>query len=566
MIFRTMKKYALIFAALAVMAGGCAKEAHLAEKEAETGREISSVVFTAGIDTKAHLDGTALKWDASDEITIWNGTVAVAFSTSDNGSTATFVTTEDFPSAASYVALYPADGNAIFTATSVTTTLPAAQTATAGTFDPAAGLATAKTDNTTLSFSNLVSYLKFTVPAGLNDLTSVSFKGNNHEKVAGAATVDVEAKTLTATGSETATLSGTFAAGKTYYMAIAPQTFTAGYTVTITRTSGTYDMVSTKNVTFSRSKARNIGELWDGTTVAVLSGTALAEPTVMQKVEGETGKIQFDNVFTFRGALSAGALNINTAYSGTVIQSGITIPSSGNYHVMYNETSGRIRVYAQEMYVDFIRSNEHGASVAPWKMLRNTDPDTVDDSAPNYTLVDFDGNLTGATCDLTNFTASNADYKYLGTGGNDRNMPSYYADDEEWTKGALYDGLQILHATGADSDEISLTITGLGPSDKYDFRLVGARFNASAAARKTQFVLVGATTSEPKYVYQGWKPANTAAMNAYNFMSVHKVDFDGISPNAEGKVDIKVKGVDTGTRADAHLNALRIAKVVYSKD
>ncbi|MBR1698967.1 MAG: hypothetical protein IJ714_04180 [Bacteroidales bacterium] len=561
-----MKKYAFVFAALAVMAAGCAKEDNIAESQDITLEEASSVVFTAGIDTKAHIDGTAVKWDASDAITVWNGTDAAEFTTTDSGATATFTTTATFASAASYVALYPADAGASFSASGVSTTLPEVQTAAAGTFDPAANLAVASTTTTALAFSNLVSYLKFTVPAGMDDLTSVSFKGNAGEKVAGAATVNVGTKALTATGSETATLSGTFTEGETYYLALAPQRFATGYTVTVVRGGSSYDMVSNADVTFARSESRNIGDVWDGNTVAVLSGAAVASPTKMTKVEGEDGKIQFDDVFTYRGALSAGALNINAAYTGTAIQGGITIPADGNYHVMYNETSGRLRVYSQEMYVDFLRSNEHGASVAPWKMLRNIDPDTVDDTAPNYTLVDYDGNLTGARCDLTNFTASNADFKYAGTGGNDRNMPSYYADDEEWTKGALYDGLQILHATGADSDEISLTITGLSASDKYDFRLVGARFNASAAARKTQFVLVGATTSEPQYVFQGWKPANTAAMATYNFMSVHKVDFDGISPDSEGKVVIKVKGVDTGTRADAHLNALRIAKVVYCKN
>ncbi len=561
-----MKKYSFIFAALAVIAAGCAKEDNIAESQDITAEEASSVVFTAGIDTKAHIEGTAVNWDASDAITVWNGTAAAEFTTTDSGATATFTTAAAFASAASYVALYPADAGASFSAGSVSTTLPEAQTAAAGTFDPAANLAVASSTTTALAFSNLVSYLKFTVPAGMDDLTSVSFKGNAGEKVAGAATVNVGTKALTATGSETATLSGTFTEGETYYLAIAPQRFATGYTVTVVRGGSSYDMVSNADVTFARSESRNIGNVWDGKTVAVLSGAAVASPTIMTKVVGEDGKIQFDEVFTYRGPLSAGALNINAAYTGTAIQGGITIPADGNYHVMYNETSGRLRVYSQEMYVDFLRSNEHGASVAPWKMLRNIDPDTVDDTAPNYTLVDYDGNLTGARCDLTNFTASNDDYKYKGTAGNDRNIPSYYADDEEWTKGVLYDGLQILHDPGADSDELSITISGLSASDKYDFRLVGARFNASAAARKTQYVLVGATTSEPQYVFQGWKPSNTAAMATYNFMSVHKVDFDGISPDSEGKVVIKVKGVDTGTRADAHLNALRIAKVVYSKN
>ena len=64
----------------------------------------------------------------------------------------------------------------------------------------------------------------------------------------------------------------------------------------------------------------------------------------------------------------------------------------------------------------------------------------------------------------------------------------------------------------------------------------------------------------PRMLNQGWKPANVAAMSSYDFMSVHKVDFDGIAPDNAGTVTIKIQGVDTGTRADAHFNGLRIAK------
>lgn len=320
-------------------------------------------------------------------------------------------------------------------------------------------------------------------------------------------------------------------------------------------------MVTGKDITFNCSEARNIGELKSGPDAAgvVMSGSALTAPVEMTKVEAADGQVLFDEVYTFRGALAAGTLDVMDG--SAAVRSGIAIPAAGNYHVLYNKTSGRFKVYTQEMYVDFLRSNEHGASVAPWKMLRNTDPDTVDDTAPNYTLVDYDGELTGARCDVSAFTASVGDYKYNGTNGNDKSIPTYFADDEEWTKGVLYDGLQILKAgNGGDSEELSVVITGLDASAKYDFRLVSARFNASAAARQTRFTLVGAATSEPKTVNQGWKPANVAAMSTYEFMSVHKVDFDGIAPDSAGTVTIKMQGVDTGTRADAHFNGLRIAK------
>ncbi|MBR5924393.1 MAG: hypothetical protein IKZ60_02940 [Bacteroidales bacterium] len=553
-----MKKYLFSLVALLAVAAACTKEETVVNEVSN-----DAPVFKAYVgETKALLEGNKVKWEATDHISVWNGTQTADYSTTSTGDSADFTTSDEFGSAGSYVAIYPYDGSAVFSAGSVTTTLPAAQTATDAGFDPAAHIAVASSTTTSLSFHNAVAYVKFTVPAGMDDLTSVSFKGNNSEKVAGACSVNTSTYALTATGSETATLSGTFTEGSTYYLAVAPQDYSAGYTVTITRTSGTYEMVSkATSITFERSAARDLGNLWDGSIV--LEGTAVASATPMTVVAGTSGKIQFHQVYSFRGDLTAGKLNVRKSYSSTAFQSDITIPADGNYHVMYNMTTGRFKVYTQEMYVDFLRGDANGASVAPWKMLRNTSPDTVDDTAPNYTLIDYDGNLTGARCDVSAFPAGSGDYKYNGTNGNDKSMPSYYADDEEWTKGVLYDGLQIFKGTGSgDSEELSVVITGLNSSAKYDFRLVSARFNASPAARKTRFTIVGLTTYGPQEVYQGWKPANIAAMSTYDLMSIHKLDFDGISPDGEGTVTIKMKGIDTGTRADAHLNGLRIAKVL----
>ena len=562
-----MKKFLFSIVVLLAIAAACTKEGSFNEDSNLEGREYNhnAPVFKASVGTKAvldALDGNKVKWDGTEHISVWNGTQTADYSTTDSGATADFATADDFSSAGSYAALYPYDGSAVFSAGSVTTTLPATQTPTAAGFDPTANIAVATTTSTSLSFHTAVAYLKFTVPAGMTDLTSVSFKGNNSEKVAGACSVNTSTYALTATGSETATLSGSFTAGSTYYLAVAPRAYSAGYTVTITRTSGTYEMVSkATSITFARSEARDLGELWDGTVL--LEGTAVASATPMTVVAGTSGKIQFHQVYSFRGDLTAGKLNVRKSYSSTAFQSDITIPADGNYHVMYNMTTGRFKIYTQEMYVDFLRGGPNGASVAPWKMLRNTSPDTVDDTAPNYTLIDYDGNLTGARCDVSAFPAGSGDYKYNGTNGNDNSMPSYYADDEEWTKGVLYDGLQILKGTGSgDSDELTIVITGLNSSAKYDFRLVSARFYASPAARQTKFTLVGDSTHGPQSVFQGWNPANVAAMSTYDLMSIHKLDFDGITPDGEGKVTIKMQGIDTGTRADAHLNGLRIAKVL----
>ena len=559
-------------AALLAVAAACTKEETLNDVSNLEGIEYNhnAPVFKASVGgTKAVLDaadGNKVKWESTDHISVWNGTQTADYASAGSGASVDFTTTDDFGSAANYAALYPYDGSAAFSAGSVTTTLPAAQTATAAGFDPAANVAVASSSTTSLSFHTAVAYVKFTVPSGMDDLTSVSFKGNSSENVAGACTVNTSTYALAATGSATATLSGTFTEGSTYYLAVAPQAYSAGYTVTITRTSGTYDMVSkATSITFERAKARDIGELWDGSVV--LEGSALAATTEMTKVESDlTGtpkKVQFDEVYTFRGTLNAGKLAVREKYKSVAVVSDINIPASGTYHVMYNKTSGRFKIYTQEMYVDLNRGNEHGASSAPWKMLRNNNPDNVDDSYPNYTLTDYYGNDSGVRCDVSDFPAT-SDYKNAGTGGNDRNMPSYYADDEEWEKGVLYDGYCILLASSsADSEVRQLVINGLDPDSRYDFRIVSSRYNATPSARITRFTLIGAA-SVSNDIYQGWKvsPENTNSLLAFNFMASQKLDFDGIAPDAEGKVYIKVQGICAGSRADAHINGLRIAKVL----
>ena len=324
-----MKKYLFSIVVLLAIAAACTKEETLNEGSNLEGIEYnhSAPVFKASVgETKAVLEGNKVKWEATDHISVWNGTQTADYSTTGTGYSADFTTSDEFGSAGSYVAIYPYDGSAVFSAGSVTTTLPAAQTATDAGFDPAAHIAVASSTTTSLSFHNAVAYVKFTVPAGMDDLTSVSFKGNNSEKVAGACSVNTGTYALTATGSETATLSGTFTEGTTYYLAVAPQAYSAGYTVTITRTSGTYEMVSkATSITFERSAARDLGNLWDGTIV--LEGSALAATTEMTKVvsdlTGTPKKVQFDDVYTFRGTLNTGKLTVREKYKSAAVVSDI---------------------------------------------------------------------------------------------------------------------------------------------------------------------------------------------------------------------------------------------------
>lgn len=579
-IFNAMLKKIITIAAFVAIAAGCAKVAVISapaeieedvEEIPEVTVEPSSVVFTAGIDTKAYLDEGVVKWSGNESITIWNGTVAAEFTTKDNGSSATFSTAGEFTETGTYTALYPHDGGANFSdLNALATTIPASQVATAGSFDPAANLAVASSTTTDLTFYNLVSYLKFTVPSGMTDLTSVSFSGNNSEKVAGAATVNVSTKALSATGSDTATLTGTFAEGSTYYLAIAPQEFTTGYTVTITRSSGSYTMVSSKDVTFSRSKARNIGDLWDGEPVIVMSGTALDSATEMTAVAKPAKVTNNDNVFTFRGDLKSGKLTIKEKYSGVIVASDITIPADGSYHVMYNKTSGRLRVYSQDIMTHLGKSTPmddgNGTYYYPEHFTLN-DFTNVGNAA-YITLKDYNGNPTGAVLSVDSSTAigtwKNDNENVFGNGG-DRATNSPFVDDDyypsySWGRPCSFINGDIT----ANSADVTFTISGLDNSAKYDVRVCGIRYSSSANLRVAVYA-IGDTAVE---VDNGLSAAGTLNLTTFK---TKIVKFDSISPDS-GTIALKMHSVTKhrdGKPSDfseAYICSIYISKVVYSQN
>ena len=538
-----MKKIVFVFAAMLAIAASCTKE------DTQINSEYDGIapVFTASVGaTKAELIGTKVNWVASDHIAVWNGTVAADYSTTGSGATADFTTTDDtFTSAANYVALYPYDGSASFTSGSITTVLPAAQTATAAGFDPAANIAVASSSTTSLSFHTAVAYLKFTVPSGMDDLTSVSFKGNNSENVAGACTVNTSTYALAATGSATATISGTFTEGVTYYLAVAPQAYSAGYTVTITRTSGTYEMVSkATSITFERSKARDIGNLWDGSYV--VSGSAIATPTDATRTVGPRSNSNAalkEYTYSYSGSLSAGTVNIKKAYSSTVSGTA-TVPAAGWYHLFYNETTGTFKIYDQELSVNF------GSSIDGVNCIDAYTKDSY------VTLYDY--NRAAATSVIVTL-GSGFTGKYVN--GTYTINPSweFWLDDYDFKPGMLYSNVEINKTTGTgNTSPATITVSGLDPSAKYDFRISAGRGGGSLAARQTQ-ITIGGTTKTYK---QGLDGTGSKPATSVDFRTNNVAVYEGLSPNGSGKVEISVVGIDTGTVCQAHVGCIFISRVV----
>ena len=144
-----------------------------------------------------------------------------------------------------------------------TINLPTHQTAAEGTFANGLFPTIARAQGVNLAFYNICGGVKFTVSR--NDITSVILKGNNNERLAGAAKVAFDSNEIPIVLEDEieskneivvyAPAGGTFEVGKDYYIVAYPTKFSSGFTMTF-RTSdmkeGVY--VYSNEVEIQRSK------------------------------------------------------------------------------------------------------------------------------------------------------------------------------------------------------------------------------------------------------------------------------------------------------------------------
>ena len=333
--------------------------------------EVNDVVISAisesGSGTKTVLDGVSVLWNHSDRIAVYNGHAVAEFTTAiaENSAKADFVTSDlSFEPAASYLAAYPYSDELAFSDGKVSVELPSAQTARAGSFDPAANITVASGPGEGLQFRNVCSYLIFSVPDKMNDLTKVVLSANAGETLAAKVNVNCEnASSASATGTSSVTLKGDFEAGKSYFISVLPGTLSQGFTLKMTRSGIVSEMTTTRAFTFTRSRSANIGELYDGRWKVALGGTAVPEGKsviLSQTLENE-------NVFACYEDLNAGSLTLKVLYENlyisteggtftdgsavpcTTVESpaSISIPSEGKYRIVLDKENSSLAIYSE---------------------------------------------------------------------------------------------------------------------------------------------------------------------------------------------------------------------------
>lgn len=238
-------KYSLI-AIAAMVAVSCAKEiTPEAGQTPETNPNLVEITLTAtgesDEETKAVFSGyPKIAWEGNEEISLLGtNTGNQKLTTTTKGHQATFTGYADVTDEV-YYAVYPYDANVSLTADGKLSnvTVPAIQTATAGSFDPKAYIAVAKsTDKESLYFKAVGAFVKFKLEDAEN-VKSVTMVSNSGANMACSATIVMNenggvshgSPYVDGTASSSVKMVGDFQTDKAYFMVVRPQPYTGGVT------------------------------------------------------------------------------------------------------------------------------------------------------------------------------------------------------------------------------------------------------------------------------------------------------------------------------------------------
>lgn len=278
-------KYLLALAAGTFCLSGCLKEDAFYEDNT------SVVTLTAyqeeedGIDTKAAIDGRnsrMIDWAWGDKINYFGGAEGQYMTLYDGAGTNVGIFRGTVTKGSTDCVLYPYQpdakvGRSYTTGnTTITAEVPMTQYAVPNSFDPAAALMIGRVNGTKIIFSNVMSYVKVTIPYYMNDCKQVVIKARDAwTTVAGKVVIDADSGSW----SETSEKEGqafvrlvpkspatALTPGASYYIAILPQIMDKGFELIINN----QDVIFVKQsdpvgVEFSRSKVMRLGYFTDYT-------------------------------------------------------------------------------------------------------------------------------------------------------------------------------------------------------------------------------------------------------------------------------------------------------------
>ena len=376
-----MRRYFSLLCILALLVGCYNTDEQLINEPIPSEDRIFTASFEQN-DTRTYVEeGNLLRWNEGDQITIFdsntlNQQYQFDGETGDNGGTFSkvnnpFGTGNDLNC---HYAVYPYNKDIKITETGViTANLPAEQSYAENSFGLGANTMVAVTkdvDDTFLKFKNVGGYLKLQLYGENLTIKSITLTGNNHEKIAGKATITPayeQAPTLAM--SDDATTSITLDCGDgvkigtteetatAFWIVVPPTTFEEGLTITVTEIDGELFTKSTSNaIVVERNIIKPMAafeveiekipnnQIWytstDGQIVKLYKNADFGANIISNTYENGKGIITFDgNVTSIEGYafVNRNLTNINIpnsvtsigdeAFSGCPLTS-VTIPDS----------------------------------------------------------------------------------------------------------------------------------------------------------------------------------------------------------------------------------------------
>ena len=298
-------------------------------------------------------EGT-IYWMPADRINVFYGTASALYvsQNTENAATAVFRSSDIIGSnegaSAGIWGLYPYDEDATCNGKSVTTSLPSEQYGVPDTFDDDLFITLSYSTSNALQFYNVCGGIKFSLSR--SDITSISFRGNANEDLAGRASLRFDngiPKATVLSGLKKITLTpkvgDTFAQGVNYYLIMFPVTLSEGFTMTFRTADGsigtfnyTENPVTIKRSVFSKKALidtyATFGEApephnviyytsTDGEVVTPHSGDGFGAGIVSNEYSEGQGKITFDGDVT---EIGDGAFSGSSGLESIEIPEGVT--------------------------------------------------------------------------------------------------------------------------------------------------------------------------------------------------------------------------------------------------
>ncbi len=284
-----------------------------------TGNAVKAPDITAAFDEKAtkstittDSEGTGtIWWTPADEINVFYDRTSTHYTSqnTENTTSATFSTTDEISTkdlaSKNVWGLYPYDAAAVCDGSSVTTTIPASQSAVEGAFDDDLFTSLAHSDGAMMKFYNVLGGIKFSLSR--DDVRSITFRGNHNEDIAGKVSLFMDKDGIPAAsvveneGMKSITLTpdeGTcFASDTFYYIVMLPVELSEGFTMIFDTDSDVLVLDSRSSVQIKRSVFKRAAEIDKRATAMspfTISGNGF---DISLKREGNPGTISLEYRF-----------------------------------------------------------------------------------------------------------------------------------------------------------------------------------------------------------------------------------------------------------------------------